>query len=83
MQVDANATRDHFGGVPGLVSSKLTPRGQCIGTLEKGACLVTSVPIPEMRIRTPASTSRLSRGRAPLLCLDTQGEFLPGQHPFS
>ena len=34
VQVDANATRDHFGSVPGLVSSKLTPRGQCIGTLE-------------------------------------------------
>jgi hypothetical protein len=29
-----DATRDHFGGVVmRLVSSKLTPRGQCIGTL--------------------------------------------------
>jgi hypothetical protein len=32
VQVDANATRDHFGGAQGLVSSKLTPWRQRIET---------------------------------------------------
>ena len=32
VQVDADATRDHFGGAQRLVSSKLTPWRQCIET---------------------------------------------------
>ena len=43
VQVNANATRDHFGGgVVRLVSSKLTMGSQCIGTPIQLICLVIS-----------------------------------------
>jgi hypothetical protein len=55
--VDANATRDHFGGAQRLVSSKLTPWRQCIETLSVVVDYRQNQPRPSMHLHAFTAAS--------------------------